>query len=321
MGSGGGGGGGMGAVLGTVAGGPIGGLIGGGLGMSQDGSNKAARAAQGAAEERYKLAAQYWDKSAGRLDDAYNEFKGYSIQDMMKMDDIIAKQDKNLARQEQMISQIDPTVLEASQQALKLLRGETSSALAPLQNQRNTERQKLVNQLRAQLGPGAETSTAGIQALTRFDAQTSQLMAGAQQSALGQLGNTATQFSALRPNISGELGALANMSGRRLSTAGGIFDAEMNRTQQRRIDFAPVIGGSGAQFVGDQMRGMAQQQMGNQLMSAGFDIGGKILGAGLTGGFGGFGGLGSKATGGGMAGGGGSGRTVDGAASMRAYDE
>lgn len=134
----------------------------------------------------------------------------------------IKNQEKNLARQEQLVSQIDPTIIEASQQALRLLRGEQSSTLAPLQNQRATQRQKLLNMLREQLGPGAETSTAGIQALTKFDAESANIFAGAQQQAISNLGQTAGQFNATRPDMFREIMGLSGLGqgGSQLRLAG-----------------------------------------------------------------------------------------------------
>lgn len=117
----------------------------------------------------------------------------------------IANQEKNLARQEQMISQIDPTIIEASQQVLRLMKGDNAGTLAPLQRQRDMQRQKLMNSLRAQLGPGAESTSAGLKALTAFDNESANLFAGAQQQAIGQLGQTAGQFNAVRPDMFREI--------------------------------------------------------------------------------------------------------------------
>lgn len=117
----------------------------------------------------------------------------------------IANQEKNLSRQEQLISQLDPTIIEASQQALRLLRGEDASTMAPLKRQREIQRQKLVNSLREQMGPGAESSTAGMQALTMFDSESGNLYAGAQQQALGTLGNISSQFTSQRPDMFREI--------------------------------------------------------------------------------------------------------------------
>lgn len=223
------------------------------------GGNDSANAAQGAA-----LAQQH----QARL--AYNETKNIvnpaTTQGLASYDRDIANQEKNLSRQEQLISQIDPTIIEASQQALKLLRGENSSVLAPLQNQRNLARQKLVNQLREQLGPGAETSTAGIQALNRFDSETSSLTAGAQQQALQNIGGVANQFNSTRPDMLRDIMGLSQLG-----------QGKTNLSYQQAAALSNARQGlqqtAGAQFTGQAIQGAQGQAYGNQLFGAGVQAG------------------------------------------------
>ena len=138
----------------------------GAVGNMYNNANKNAKnAAQAAAMAQQQAAQAAYDETAGIVNPA-------TTAGLLAFDRDIKNQEKNLSRQEQLISQLDPTIIEASQQALRLLRGESSSTLAPIQAQRDQQRQKLMNSLRQQLGPGAESSTAGIQALTRFDAET-----------------------------------------------------------------------------------------------------------------------------------------------------
>lgn len=179
---------------------------------------------------------------------------------MAQFEKDIANQERNLSRQEQLISQLDPTIIEASQQALRLLRGEEAASLGPIKNQRAQQRQKLVNSLREQLGPGAETSTAGIQALTRFDSETGNLMSGAQQSALSGLGSLSQQFTSQRPDM------LREIMGRSEFGQGGsnlLFkQAGMLSGQgQSLIDTA------GAEFTGDAIRGQQRAAFGGAILS------------------------------------------------------
>lgn len=188
----------------------------------------------------------------------------------------IKNQERNLARQEQLISQIDPTIIEASQQALRLLKGEESSTLAPLKAQRDRQRQKLLASLREQLGPGAETSTAGIQALNRFDAETSSIYGGAQQQALQGLGGLATQFTATRPDIGREIGLLSGFGQ-------GQFNTRLQQANALSGSQQGLMQTAGAQYTADVLRGQQQAAFGNML------LGGLIQGAsgGLGGGAGG----------------------------------
>lgn len=194
---------------------------------------------------------------------SYNETKNIvnpaTTAGLLAFDRDIKNQEKNLSRQEQLISQLDPTIIEASQQALRLLRGESSSTLAPIQQQRDMQRQKLLNSLRQQLGPGAETSTAGIQALTRFDAETNQLMSAQQQNALGQLGQLSAQFTSQRPDMLREINGLSQFnqgkSNLSFQQAAALSNARLGLQQT-----------AGAQYTGDVIRGQQQQALQNQLL-------------------------------------------------------
>ena len=120
-----------------------------------------------------------------------------STQELEQMAQQIELQNRAILRQEKLLAAIDPTILEAGAQALKLLRGEESRTLAPLRAERERQRQTLLNKLRKQLGTGAESSTTGLEALNRFDSETAGLMADKQQAVLGDLLKTTVSS---RPN-------------------------------------------------------------------------------------------------------------------------
>lgn len=219
------------------------------------GANQSAWAAHFAAAEQQAEAKRQYDLSSGIVNKA-------TVEGLASFDKDIANQERNLSRQESLISQIDPTIIEASQQALKLLRGETSSALAPLQNQRNMARQKLVNQLREQLGPGAETSTAGIQALNRFDSESSNIFGNAQQQAIGNLGNTAGQFNATRPDMFREIMGLSSLGQGKTALQYNQANSLMNFGQG-------MANTAGAEYTRDMLEGQWDQARGKQLYQAG----------------------------------------------------
>lgn len=198
-----------------------------------------------------------------------------TVQGLLAFDKDIKNQETNLERQQQLISQIDPTIIAASQQALKLLNGEESSALSPLRNQRAQQRQKLLNSLREQLGPGAETSTAGIQALTKFDSETDNVFANAQQNALQGLGNTAGQFTGARPDMNREIMSLAGLNQGR---TGLQFNQASLLNQARQ----GVIQNAGAQFTKDVMTGKQNQAFGQSLVTGALTGGLGLAGAMLT---------------------------------------
>jgi hypothetical protein len=232
---------------------------------SASAAGNAARAQQSEAQRQYANLQNITDRA--------------TVSGIAAADKSIAAQDKNISRQEQLISQLDPTIIEASQQALRLLKGESASTLGPLKQQRDQARQKLVNSLREQLGPGAETSTAGIQALTRFDAETSNLFAGAQQAALSNLGNISSQFTSQRPDMLRELQGQHNFG----QTQSSLLFNQANVLSGAGNN---LINTAGANYVEGTLAGKGQAQLGGQIGQ----LGGLIMGQGLSGG-GGFGSL------------------------------
>jgi hypothetical protein len=241
-----------GVVSGIVksAGNPLG--VVGGFATGAFGDGGSADAAQNAALEQQRQSRAAYNETRGIVNPA-------TTAGLLAFDRDIKNQEKNLSRQEQLISQLDPTIIEASQQALRLLRGESSSTLAPIQAQRDQQRQKLMNSLRQQLGPGAESSTAGIQALTRFDSETNQLMAAQQQNALGMLGNVGSQFNSQRPDMLREINGLSQFNQGK-SNLSFQQAAALSNARQGLVQTA------GAQYTGDLIRGQQNQAMQNQLL-------------------------------------------------------
>lgn len=233
------------------------------------GANRQADAAESAASAQRDEAARQYNTNNRILTGAGDNLKSATVSGLAAMDQDIANQQRNLQRQQTLLEQLDPVIMEASQQALKLLRGEQSSTLAPVQDQRNLQRQKLLNQLREQLGPGAETSTAGIQALTRFDSETNNLLSGQQQQALGNLGNISAQFTSQRPDMYREIAGLSGLNQGKYSLAANQSNFDLQRVSALSGIGAQMINSAGAQYVGDQIKGQSQQALINNAISAG----------------------------------------------------
>lgn len=223
-----------------------------------------AGAAQAAAMEQQSLAQRQFGELSGIA-------KKMSTAGIADMDRALAAQERSLARQEQLVAQIDPTIIEASQQALKLLRGESSSTLAPMQAQRAQQRQKLLNSLREQLGPGAETSSIGQQALSQFDLESQGLTAQAQQSALGQMGNIFGQFSAAKPNLGSEAMTFAQL-------AGGKADIYGKQASILSGAYQPLLQTAGAQYTADVMKGQQRSAVGQMALGAAIQGGMSAMG-------------------------------------------
>lgn len=176
-------------------------------------------------------------------------------------------------RDSKLLEAIDPSLLEASTQALNLMRGQDAAALAPIRNQRNAQRTELLRMLREQMGPGAETSSAGQKALQKFDLETSSLMGNAQQSTLGMFLDTAKSTRASMP---GNTNSLMNVG----AGFGRVADRGLTAgqaTMNAMTGMAPhTIGSAGAPFVGS----MAQSQGIGGMLST---VGGMFLGKGVSG--------------------------------------
>lgn len=299
---------GLGAVA-PVAGAAFGPMVGGfanqfGGQASADAANKRmANAAGAAALAQQRMAWNQYDYNKKQLDSSRRELQGYTTQALASLDRDIKNQERNLSRQEQLISQLDPTIIEAAQQALKLMRGETSSTLAPLQRQREMQRQKLLSSLREQLGPGAETSTAGIQALNRFDAETDSLFAGAQQQALSNLGGLSAQFTSQRPDMFREIAGLSSFGQGKYALGQGMANFDLQRINALQGGQANVLNTTGAQYTSDvmrgqfgQMAGIRQQELGAQQQAQAQQTMASVFGGGMFGGGGGGGGAAKPTT-------------------------
>ncbi len=214
-----------------------------------------ADAAEKAAKEQRRVSIEQYNQTKDITDRA-------TVSGIASFEQDLKNQEKNLARQEALISQIDPTIVEASQQVLKLMRGEDSTTLSPLKRQRELQRQKLLNSLREQLGPGAETSTAGIQALTRFDSESANIFGGAQQQAMGTLTQIGNSWGNSRPDMFREIMG-------RSQFGQGKSNLLMNQASILSGAGKGLIDTAGAQYTGDVMRGKQDLAWNNQLLEMG----------------------------------------------------
>lgn len=262
------------------------------------GSNRAAEAAeqsamarQAALQEAVLMAGKGLADTAGRAQGQNSTFAAIlhgakSPQELQALTKSLEQQSSALERQSQLFASIDPAVLEASQQALKLMQGEEARSLGPLKNQRAQQRQALLDRLREQLGPGAETSTAGMQALNQFDQESAMVMNNAQQQSLSQLfgmaQSGATSRGALNEGAQGiaNIGnAFGNANARSNQTKLGALAGMQNNNAMIQRGFETLVNaqggfaaGAGAQYVGDQLRGQAQNQFINDRIQAGEQV-------------------------------------------------
>lgn len=179
-----------------------------------------------------------------------------------------ASSSANLAQQQKLFDAINPSVMEASQQALSLLRGGQAQANAPLVQLRNAQRTNLMNSLRSQYGPGAESSSVGQRALQQFDMQTNSMYQQNQQSSLNQLmGVAGTDAGArLQRATSGVEEVQQGYASMQQSQIAAHQNLESTELGALAGTSAAVINTAGAQYVGQALQGQA---IGNAATNAG----------------------------------------------------
>lgn len=194
-----------------------------------------------------------------------------------------------------LLQSIDPAIMEASKQVLKVLQGGQTGVGDALGAQRQQQRTQLVNQLRAQYGPGAETSSIGQQALQKFDMESSTLTAQTQGQTLSNLYGVMNGY-----NINGSLQAVnaagqnfSNIQNRKLGaeqSAGNMMLGAMAGTN------GAVLQSAGADMTSQIIKAGAQKQVWDNWSNSSFKFGEA------------FGGMGAGKAGGGGQGGGGGGQ-------------
>lgn len=259
---------------------PFGGLlIGGGLALAggigsffggkaqADASRDIAQAQLDAAKETRDLALQWAQPTWQELQDLQNELNNQTR--------IQSLQDAALQRDKDLLASRDPAFIEAGHQALQLMQGKDAAVLAPFKSQRAMQRAQLVNSLQKQIGPGYANSSAGIEALTRFDQETDMMTSQLQQQTLGQLMGFSANPAGM--NYMGDI----NSAGVTLGDLQSQFMAGASHLRDRNVsavEGTSVAPYAGASSVGNLAMGQYMGNLGNQVMGAGANFGGIALG-------------------------------------------
>ncbi len=191
------------------------------------GTTAQAQSAQNAALAQQRTAADQQRAATGyatQYGDSLNSLAAMTPQEMQAYNQSLQSATTQVQQQQKILDSIDPSIMEASKQVLSVLQGGQTGIGNAMGAQRNQQRAQLVNSLRAQYGPGAESSSIGQRQLQAFDRDTASL--GAQ----GQ-GNTLAQLMGVvqgRPNLNGALGAL-NQAGQNF---GGIQNRMLGAREQ-----------------------------------------------------------------------------------------
>lgn len=143
-------------------------------------------------------------------------------------------------RDESIINAVDPAIKEAGSQAYRLMQGQEAAVLQPFKAEFDRKRQELQARLREQLGPGFESSTAGILALSKFDMQSQMAMSQIQSNALGQLMGAALQGRQL---ATGDITAATQAANQTFQQ----YFSESNTLRQRQMQGQGMIIGAALQ--------------------------------------------------------------------------
>lgn len=257
-----------------------GGLAAGGLLQGMMG-NRAMAGAAGASAAAQAAQAQRIEAYGQGLETRVNDAAKMSPQELMAYEKSLNAASQTVDADSKMLAAVDPALLEASSQALSLIRGQDAAALTPIRNQRTQQRDQLLRTLRQQLGPGAETTSAGMKALSQFDMETSSLLSQTQQSTLGMFLSSAQNQ---RNQIGNNIGTLQNAGSAFGNASSRQANYMLNAGQSTMNAMGGVMQTAGSPFVSAMVQGQGQQAMGNQFLG----IGTNLLGQGLLGG--GFGG-------------------------------
>lgn len=228
------------------------------VGASLYGSEKQAQAARQAGQAQDAASQDWLSYSNAQKNQALGAYSEYVPAQQAAVDKAMHAQQLNLERQQKLVESINPALLEAGQQMTKLLQGQSAPVLQNLKDQRQTQRQGLLDSLRQQLGPGGETSQMGMNALRKFDADTANQLSGAQQSYLQQvsglaLGGGKTLSDSLGQATS-ELAKLGDQYGQIGLNKANIIQGFSNSTNAARQSSVQNAGNSAA---GDYLQGAA----------------------------------------------------------------
>lgn len=230
------------------------------------GAVNSANASHSAAFQQQSAAARFRDWSAGQQ--TTNDNLVLNPAAIAAQDQALTAQESQVQRQEQLAQSINPALIEQGKQYMQLLQGQSAPVLKNLQDQRALQRQQLVQQLQTQMGPGAETSTAGQQALNQFDQQTSNTLNQAQIQYTGMLG----QMTMAAPGVANQFG-VANQQ---------LADINANSPQNMAAKVNMGLAGTGAQAQQAGVASAGASAAGQAVLGqAALGIGSSLLGTGL----------------------------------------
>lgn len=231
-------------------------------------SHKSAQAAGEAAAARERLSQQQRTEGLAYLSRVGGQeiSAAQSPQELASLGKALSQTDMQLQRQETLLNSVDPALMEAGKQALSLLRGEKAPSQAPMDAQRASQRSSLVQRLREQFGPGAESSSIGQKALQQFDLDSNVQSSQNQQTTLSQLLGLSSQTHAQASqgqqfgigNLGNIAGAYGNIAAR---TAGAYGDVGNRYSNFSTGANANAFNAAGSASTKNVLQGQADAQL------------------------------------------------------------
>ena len=167
----------------------------------------------------------------------------------------------NLQNSMQLLNSTQPSLMQAGIQAYQLMTGQAAASLAPIQNERALQRTQLQNSLQAKMGSGYATSSAGMEALSQFDQQTTSLMTNAQQSAIAQyLGVSASVMPNMTNLTNSVYGQGSNLTGAAIGATQSSQNMQLGAITGTASN---MYNSAGAPWAGQGYLANAQGQLGN----------------------------------------------------------
>ncbi len=231
--------------------------------IQSNGMRDASKAQLDAATENRNQALPYADMSIAAAAPTSSEIS--QLQTMVtNQQQQITLNNAAYQRDASILDSLNPAIMASVKNAQAIMQGGEAPALAPIRQQREIQRNQLMTQLNQSMGPGAENSSAGIEALSQFDMQTAGLMAQANQSYLGSMG----QYTGMGIGANNSINASDQQGGMNIAQMGSNILGGYDNLQKRQMfgynsKISALEGTALAPYSGGD--GLANAQLGRNL--------------------------------------------------------
>lgn len=248
------------------------------LGMFGHNTRKQANSQQAIAEAQLAEARRTQQMAVFEAKETPSELLAMQRQSQM-YDSFLAQQQTQLKRQAELLGKIDPSIMQAFQGMQDIMSGKESSFTQPLRNRLDIEKQRQDSRLRASMGSGYQSSSAGLQADALFAQSAAEAQQSANVQALGALAGVANTGI----GASGALQSQTNALGAMAEGANQNMFGMQNQIQNRKIN--ALLGTNTTQYQGASNIGaLVNSSLSQQRQDALYGAAASVAGAYFTGG-------------------------------------